>query len=128
LRKTYIGTRPVSVFMRSVAELRATESMLPPAILGRKSSSDKEPPAKAVVACAQTVLTTYVKISRLLDMPRASDFGRSSRTVKTSVELPEDLWRAAKIRAMDEKRNLQDVIAAATCRFPEKGAERRRLR
>ncbi|MDQ6893025.1 MAG: hypothetical protein M3167_10140 [Acidobacteriota bacterium] len=34
-------------------------------------------------------------------------------TVKTSMEIPEDLWRAAKIRAMDEKKNFQDIVAEA---------------
>ena len=33
--------------------------------------------------------------------------------MKTSLSLPEVLWREAKIRAMDEKRNLQDVVADA---------------
>lgn len=34
-------------------------------------------------------------------------------TVRTSIEIPEDLWTAAKVRAVHEKTNLQDVIAAA---------------
>jgi len=46
-------------------------------------------------------------------MPRASDFGKGVKTVKTSIEIPEDVWRAAKIRAMDEKKNFQDVVAEA---------------
>jgi hypothetical protein len=33
--------------------------------------------------------------------------------VKTTVDLPEALWRAAKILAMDEKRDLRSVIIAA---------------
>jgi hypothetical protein len=33
--------------------------------------------------------------------------------VKTSIEIPEDIWRAAKIRAMDEKKNLQDIVMEA---------------
>ena len=33
--------------------------------------------------------------------------------VKTTVELPEDLWRAAKVRAMDERADLRSVIIAA---------------
>jgi hypothetical protein len=33
--------------------------------------------------------------------------------VRTTVHLPEELWTAAKIRAVHEKTNLQDVIAAA---------------
>ena len=34
-------------------------------------------------------------------------------TMKTSIRLPRELWRAAHIRALDEGRDLQDVIAAA---------------
>ncbi len=33
--------------------------------------------------------------------------------IKTTVELPEDLWKAAKIRAMDERHDLRSVIIAA---------------
>jgi hypothetical protein len=36
-----------------------------------------------------------------------------SETAKTSVRLPKELWRAAHIRALDEGRDLQDVIASA---------------
>lgn len=32
---------------------------------------------------------------------------------KTSVKLPRALWREASIRALDEGRDLQDVIASA---------------
>jgi hypothetical protein len=33
--------------------------------------------------------------------------------VKTTVDLPQDLWRAAKIRAMDDHSDLRSVIIAA---------------
>jgi hypothetical protein len=33
--------------------------------------------------------------------------------VKTTVDLPEDVWRAAKIRAMDDRSDLRSVIIAA---------------
>jgi hypothetical protein len=33
--------------------------------------------------------------------------------IKTTVELPEDLWRAAKIRAMDDRTDLRSVMVAA---------------
>jgi hypothetical protein len=36
-----------------------------------------------------------------------------SDTVKTTVELPGDLWRAAKIRAMDERADLRTVLIRA---------------
>jgi hypothetical protein len=34
-------------------------------------------------------------------------------TVKTSVKLPKALWREATVRAIDESRDLQDVVATA---------------
>jgi hypothetical protein len=36
-----------------------------------------------------------------------------SDTVKTTVELPGELWRAAKIRAMDERADLRSVLIRA---------------
>jgi hypothetical protein len=39
--------------------------------------------------------------------------------VKTTVELPADLWRAAKIRAMDERIDLRSVLILALERFLE---------
>jgi len=37
----------------------------------------------------------------------------NSDTVKTTVELPGELWRAAKIRAMDERADLRTVLIRA---------------
>jgi hypothetical protein len=34
-------------------------------------------------------------------------------TVKTTIELPRELWRAAKLRAMDERSDLRGVVIAA---------------
>jgi hypothetical protein len=36
-----------------------------------------------------------------------------SDTVKTTVELPGELWRAAKIRAMDDRSDLRTVLIRA---------------
>jgi len=33
--------------------------------------------------------------------------------VKTTLALPADLWRAAKVRALDEQRDLRDVLLDA---------------
>ena len=33
--------------------------------------------------------------------------------VKTTVELPEALWRAAKVRAMDERTDFKAIVVAA---------------
>ena len=40
-----------------------------------------------------------------------------SDTVKTTVELPGELWRAAKIRAMDERSDLRTVLIRALEEF-----------
>lgn len=54
-----------------------------------------------------------------------------SDTVKTTVELPGDLWRAAKIRAMDERSDLRTVLIHAleqylgTTQVPRTGSEDR---
>jgi hypothetical protein len=39
--------------------------------------------------------------------------GSASGNVKTTVDLPQELWRAAKIRAMDEHTDLRSVVIAA---------------
>lgn len=44
---------------------------------------------------------------------RTSQAATVKTTVKTTVDLPQDLWRAAKIRAMDEHSDLRSVIIAA---------------
>jgi len=33
--------------------------------------------------------------------------------VKTSLRLPEDIWQAARIRAIEERRDAQDLVADA---------------
>lgn len=37
--------------------------------------------------------------------------------MKTSVEIPEDIWRAAKIRALDDRKNFQEIVAEALREF-----------
>lgn len=39
------------------------------------------------------------------------------RAVKTTVVLPEHLWRAAKIRAMDDREDLRTVLIKALERY-----------
>lgn len=38
---------------------------------------------------------------------------KGTATVKTTVELPEELWKKAKIKAMNERSDLRSVIIAA---------------
>ncbi len=47
--------------------------------------------------------------------------------VKTTLLMPEDLWKAAKIRAVEEGRDLRDVLLAALVRYLKatKGGPRR---
>jgi hypothetical protein len=41
-------------------------------------------------------------------MPKPRRAG--ARVVRTTVELPPELWRAAKVRAIDERRDLRALI------------------
>jgi hypothetical protein len=52
-----------------------------------------------------------VNIPAMTPKGRARD--KHERVVKTTVELPEDLWRAAKIKAMDERTDLRSVLIRA---------------
>ena len=45
-------------------------------------------------------------------VPKARE-GNQREPVKTTVELPGDLWRAAKIRAMDDRVDLRTVFIRA---------------
>ncbi len=45
--------------------------------------------------------------------PKSLSSSGKTRGVKTTVELPENVWRAAKIRAMDDFSDLRTVIIAA---------------
>jgi len=38
---------------------------------------------------------------------------KAGRMVKTTINLPEDLWKAAKIWAMDERTDFRSVVIAA---------------
>ncbi len=49
--------------------------------------------------------------------------------VKTTLRLPEAVWKAARVRAIEERRSFQDVLAAALTRYlktPLKGKGGRR--
>jgi hypothetical protein len=50
---------------------------------------------------------------------------RTEKIVKTTIELPHDLWRAVKVRAMDEGSDLRGIIVLALQRYlSRKGARR----
>jgi hypothetical protein len=44
-------------------------------------------------------------------------------TVKTSIRLPRQLWKKAHVRAMDERKDLQDVIAEALAAYLKEGGK-----
>ena len=56
---------------------------------------------------------------------------QTHRGIKTTIEIPEDVWRAAKQRALDERSDLRSVIIVAlrkhlglkAARPPKKGAK-----
>lgn len=52
---------------------------------------------------------------------KASEWGEGVKTMRTSIQIPEDVWTAAKIRAAHEKSNLQDVIADALRQYLKLG-------
>jgi hypothetical protein len=45
--------------------------------------------------------------------PKGRPRKEGEMTVKTTVDLPEALWRKAKVRAMDERTDLRQVVIAA---------------
>jgi hypothetical protein len=45
--------------------------------------------------------------------PKGRSRKEGETTVKTTVDLPEALWRKAKVRAMDERTDLRQVVIAA---------------
>lgn len=50
--------------------------------------------------------------------------GKSDETVKTTIELPEHLWRAAKIRAVENRTDLRRVVIDALEAFLTKEIRR----
>ena len=51
---------------------------------------------------------------------------KEAKLVKCTVRLPATLWRAARVRALDEQRGFQDVVASALELYleqPQKGGK-----
>ena len=48
----------------------------------------------------------------------------SGDTVKTTIDLPVALWRAAKVRAMDDRTDLRQVVIRALEAYVKKGGSR----
>jgi hypothetical protein len=44
---------------------------------------------------------------------KRSEWGKGVSITRTTIQLPEDLWKAAKFLAVEERTNFQDVVAAA---------------
>ena len=51
---------------------------------------------------------------------------RTEKIVKTTVELPHDLWRAVKVRAMDKGSDLRGIIVLALQQYLSKTGVRRK--
>jgi hypothetical protein len=50
---------------------------------------------------------------------------RTEKVIKTTVELEHSLWRAAKVRAMDEGSDLRGIIVLALRQYLDKKSARR---
>ena len=49
---------------------------------------------------------------------------REEETVKTSLRLPDDLWKAARIKAIERGVDAQDIVAEALRQYLRKGCAR----
>ena len=49
---------------------------------------------------------------------------REEETVKTSLRLPDDLWKAARIKAIEQGLDAQDIVAEALRQYLRKGGAR----
>ena len=58
--------------------------------------------------------------------PHKSSVKKKGPTMKTTIELPEELWRAAKIRALDKPGGFRRVVIAALEDYLRKGKPRGR--
>ena len=69
----------------------------------------------SVKTCKSLTAFTTCRCAVSLDtlQPVVAARRTDSDTVKTTVELPGELWRAAKIRAMDERADLRTVLIRA---------------
>ncbi len=69
----------------------------------------------SVKTCRSLTVLTSCRSAVLVDtlFPVVVARRTDSDTVKTTVELPVELWRAAKIRAMDERADLRTVLIRA---------------
>jgi hypothetical protein len=63
--------------------------------------------------CSSFALDSRYLEVYILSVGRRTDFGKGVMTMKTSLTLPEEVWKAAKIRAVQEGKNLQEVVAEA---------------
>ncbi len=57
--------------------------------------------------------------------PKGTPRKDTEQNVKTTIDLPQALWRAAKVRAMDERRDLRFIVIEALrayLRTPKGGA------
>jgi hypothetical protein len=60
--------------------------------------------------CSKRLLT---KIYRFINIKIFKYLSIGSEKMKTSVDIPDDIWKAAKILAVEESKDLRDVIIEA---------------
>lgn len=62
-------------------------------------------------------MNTYLPISSFhgsLPVMKKTDWGKGvTRVKKTSIQLPDGVWKSIKIRAVEEGRNVQELVADA---------------
>ena len=56
--------------------------------------------------------------------PRRTPKKGDAPMVRTTLELPEDLWRAAKVKALEDRSDLRTVMMAALERYLREQAKR----
>ncbi len=79
-----------------------------------------------MISSSLTLDSRYLE-GYILSVGRRTDFGKEVETMKTSLTLPEEVWKAAKIRAVQEGKNLQEVVAEALCLYLKtKGKEEKK--
>jgi hypothetical protein len=101
----------------------SSPSALPASALRENTASKKSvcfPDQAATLALDFSTFPSY-------HLPMKTQKRKGVITLKTSIEIPEDLWTEAKIRAAREKKSLQEVVADALrehLKRPRKGGKK----
>jgi predicted transcriptional regulator len=44
---------------------------------------------------------------------KRSEWGKGVKTTRTTIQLPDDVWKATKFLAVEDRTNFQDIVAVA---------------